>query len=102
LGRGLLPAMPNRKASRDAASSRSGKGGVPFIVFTTAASSAENRKRSLFWPSAGGATFALVLLFVRPRKQKDLVALIGLLLLFVSTGLVACGGGFTALSGVLK
>ncbi|MGA9511698.1 MAG: FG-GAP-like repeat-containing protein [Candidatus Sulfotelmatobacter sp.] len=64
-----------------------------LTVNTTAASSAENRKRSLFWPSTSGATFAFVLLFVRPRKRKDRVALIGLLLLFVSTGLIACGGG---------
>ena len=64
-----------------------------LTVNTTAASSAENQKRRLFWPSTSGATFALVLLFVRPRKRKDRVALIGLLLLFVSTGFVGCGGG---------
>ena len=64
-----------------------------LTVNTTAASSAENRNRSLFWPSASGAPFALGLLFVRPRKQRNWVALIGLLLLFVSTGLIACGGG---------
>jgi hypothetical protein len=64
-----------------------------LTVNTTAASSAENQKRNLFWSSASGATFALVLLFVRPRKRKDRAAIIGLLLLFVSTGLVACGGG---------
>jgi hypothetical protein len=68
-------------------------------VNTTAASSAENRQRSLFWPSASGATFALVLLFVRPRKHKDRVALIGLLLLFVSTGFIACGGGSSGVGG---
>jgi hypothetical protein len=64
-----------------------------LTVNTTAASSAENQERRLFWPSASGATFALVLLFVRPRKRKDRVALIGLLLLFVSTGFIGCGGG---------
>jgi hypothetical protein len=65
-----------------------------LTVNTTAASSAENRqRRSLFWPSAGGSTFALMVLFVRPRKQKHRIALIGLVLLFVSTGLIACGGG---------
>jgi hypothetical protein len=64
-----------------------------LTVNTTAASSAGNQHRSLFWPSASGATFAIGLLFVRPRKRKDRVALIGLLLLFVSMGLVACGGG---------
>ena len=70
-----------------------------LTVSTTAASSAENRQRSLFWPSASGARFALVLLFVGPRKQKDRVALIGLLLLFVSTGLIACGGGSNGSGG---
>jgi hypothetical protein len=64
-----------------------------LTVNTTAASSAENQKKGLFWPPASGATFALMLLFVKPRKRKDWVALIGLLLLFVSTGLIACGGG---------
>jgi hypothetical protein len=63
-----------------------------LTVNTTAPSSAENQNRSLFWP-AGGATFAFVLLFVGPRKRKDRVAVIGLLFLFMSTGLVACGGG---------
>jgi hypothetical protein len=63
-----------------------------LTVNTTAASSAENQKRRLFWPSASGATFAFVLLFVRPPKRKGRVAIIGLLLLFVSTGLIACGG----------
>jgi hypothetical protein len=61
-----------------------------LTVNTTAASSAENQKRRLF--SASGATFAFVLLFVRPPKRKGRVAIIGLLLLFVSTGLIACGG----------
>jgi len=66
-----------------------------LTVNTTAASSAENQKRSLFWPMASGTTFGFVLLFVRPAKRKDRVAIIGLLLLFISTGLVACGGGTT-------
>ena len=64
-----------------------------LTVNTTPASSAENQERRLFWPSASGTTFAFVLLFVRPRKRKDRVALIGLLLLFVSTGFIGCGGG---------
>ena len=70
-----------------------------LTVNTTAASSAENQERRLFWPSASGATFALVLLFVRPRKRKDCVAIIGLLLVFVSTGLIACGGGTNGSGG---
>jgi hypothetical protein len=70
-----------------------------LTVNTTAASSSENQERRLFWPSASGATFAFVLLFVRPRKRKGRVAIIGLLLLFVSTGLIACGGGGSGSGG---
>jgi hypothetical protein len=70
-----------------------------LTVNTTAASSAENQKRSLFWPSTSGAMFALGLLFVRPRKRKSRVAITGLLLLFVSTGLIACGGGSSGSGG---
>ena len=70
-----------------------------LTVNTTAASSAENQKRSLFWPSASGGTFALALLFVRPRKRKDRVAIIGILLLFVSTGFIGCGGGTNGSGG---
>jgi hypothetical protein len=68
-----------------------------LTVDTTAASSAENQEKSLFWPSASGATFAIGLLCVIPRKRKarrrkNELALIGFLLLFVSMGLIACGG----------
>jgi hypothetical protein len=64
-----------------------------LTVNTTPASSAENQRRILFWPLASGTTFAFVLFFVRPPKRKDRVAIVGLLLLFISTGLIACGGG---------
>jgi trimeric autotransporter adhesin len=70
-----------------------------LTVITTAASSAENQHRNLLWPSTCGATFAFVLLFVKPRKRKNRFALIGLLLLFVSAGLIACGGGTGAGGG---
>jgi FG-GAP-like repeat/Bacterial Ig-like domain (group 3)/Chitobiase/beta-hexosaminidase C-terminal domain len=70
-----------------------------LTVNTTAASSAENQKRSLFWSSTSGATFVLGLLFVRPRKRKSRIAFIGLLLLFVSMGLIACGGGSSGSGG---
>jgi hypothetical protein len=70
-----------------------------LTINTTAASSAENQERRLFWPSASGATFALVLLFVKPRKRKDCVAIIGFMLMLVSTGLIACGGGSNGSGG---
>jgi hypothetical protein len=59
-----------------------------------------DQMRSLFWLSARGAPFALVLLYVKPRKRKDWVALIGLELLSVSTGLIGCGGGSVGSAGV--
>jgi hypothetical protein len=71
-----------------------------LTVNTTLASSAKNQERNLFWPFASGATFALGLIFVRPPKRKERVAIIGLLLLFVSTtGLIACGGGTVGSGG---
>ncbi len=70
-----------------------------LTVNTTPASSAENQKRSLFWPSTSGAAFAFALLYVRPRKRKDRMAILGLLLFLVSSGLVACGGGSSGSGG---
>lgn len=70
-----------------------------LTVNTTPTSIAENQKTTPFWPLAGGTTFTLGLLFVRPPKRKNRVAIISLLLLFVSTGLVACGGGNIGNSG---
>jgi len=71
-----------------------------LTVNTTPASSAQNLNRSIFWPLAGGFTFALGLLSVRSPKHKRRVPTIGLLLLFVSTtGLIACGGGATGSGG---
>jgi hypothetical protein len=61
-------------------------------VSTTSTSSAENQRRSLFWPLASGTIFAFALIFVRPPKRKDRVAILGLLLVLVSTGFISCGG----------
>jgi hypothetical protein len=63
-----------------------------LTVSTTSTSSAENRRRSLFWPLASGTIFAFALIFVRPPKRKDRVAIFGLLLVLVSTGFISCGG----------
>jgi hypothetical protein len=64
-----------------------------LTVNTTGALSADNQKRSFFWSMASGTMFALMSFFVRPRKRKNRIAVLGLLLLFVSSGLIACGGG---------
>ena len=70
-----------------------------LTVNTTPASSAENQKRSPSWALASGTIFALGLLFVRLPKRKDRVSMIGQLVLFVSTGLIGCGGGTTEGAG---
>ncbi len=64
-----------------------------LTVTTTAASSAANQMRNPFWPVAGGDTLALALLFIRQRRRSRWQARLGLLILFISAGLVACGGG---------
>ncbi len=63
-----------------------------LTVNTTAASSAANQRRSIFWSSASMGIFAFVLLLVKSRKGRSGGMLIGLLLLSFSAGLIACGG----------
>jgi hypothetical protein len=62
-----------------------------LTVTTTPASSAENIRKKLFWP-AGGTALALVVFVLVPRRRSWL-AMLGLLLLFVFSGVAACGGG---------
>jgi hypothetical protein len=64
---------------------------VNTIAPTTTTSRNESRK--LFWPSAGGATLALLLFFGLPRARRNWLAMLGLLVLFVSFGALGCGGG---------
>jgi hypothetical protein len=69
-----------------------------LTVTTTAATTAGNQMRKLFWPSAGGTAMALVLLFWAPRRCNWLVML-GLLVLSVAIGAVGCGGGSSSSKG---
>ncbi|MGA8672031.1 MAG: SBBP repeat-containing protein [Terracidiphilus sp.] len=70
-----------------------------LTVTTTAAYSAENRNRILFWVSPGGTALALALFFGGFRKRRASGAVLGLLMLFVSAGISACGGGSGGSSG---
>ncbi len=62
-----------------------------LTITTTAATSAQNQTKKLFWPSAGGAVLALVFLFGVPRR-RNWMAMIGLVVLLASfAGLAGCG-----------
>ena len=63
-----------------------------LTVSTTAASSALNRTNKLFWPSAGGTALALVFLFGIPRRRRNWLAMVGLLVLVISVAGMGCGG----------
>ena len=64
-----------------------------LTISSTAPTTSLNQTRKLFWPSAGGAALALVLFFAVPRRRRNWLAMLGLLVLFVSVAGLGCGGG---------
>ena len=66
-----------------------------LTISTTAATTALNQTKKLFWPTAGGAALALLMLFGIPARRRSWKAMLGAIaLLFVlAGGAVACGGG---------
>jgi hypothetical protein len=70
-----------------------------LTVFTTASTTAENEVKMLFWPSAGGTALAFVLLIGVPRRRRNWLAMVGLLVVFASISSIGCGGGGAAGSG---
>jgi len=62
-------------------------------IITTAPTSAGSQGMRLFWPKAGGAALALILLIWVPRRRRSWLEMLGLFVLFVSIGAVSCGGG---------
>jgi hypothetical protein len=63
-----------------------------LAVITAASATSKNQIKRLFWPSAGGTAFALVLLFGVRRRRHNWLAMLGLLVLFGSIGAISCGG----------
>jgi Tfp pilus assembly protein PilN len=63
-------------------------------VNTTAATSALNRAGKLFWPSAGGAALACILLVNLPARRRRWQSMLGILALFfsITCSVVALGG----------
>ena len=69
-----------------------------LTINTTAATSANNQSKKVIWPSAGGATLALLLFFTLP-KRRNWLGMLGVLVFFVSVGTLGCGGGGSSQRG---
>ncbi len=65
---------------------------VILTVYTTGAT-ALNKPPQLFWPSTGGAVLALVFFFRIPKRRRNWLAMLALLVLFVTIAGIGCGGG---------
>jgi hypothetical protein len=63
-----------------------------LTVNTIAPSSAKNDLKKLLGSSAGGASLALLIMVLVPRRRRGTWAVLGLLL-FASFNLIGCGGG---------
>lgn len=72
-----------------------------LTVNTTAATSAFNPARKLFWPPAGGAALACILLLGIPKRRRRWQTILGVFLplLSITCGVLACGGGSNAVGG---
>jgi subtilase family serine protease len=68
-------------------------GQTSTLTISTTAATAMNEPLKLFWPSTGGAVLALAFFFRIPKKRRNWLAMIGLLVLFVSGAAIGCGGG---------
>ncbi|HTH42009.1 MAG TPA: protease pro-enzyme activation domain-containing protein [Terracidiphilus sp.] len=64
---------------------------VTLTVNTTAAT-AFNHPLKLFWPSTGGAVLAVLFFFV-PRRRRNWLTMMGMLIVLVSGIAIGCGGG---------
>jgi hypothetical protein len=67
---------------------------VTLAVSSTASTTAFNQKTRFFWPSAGSAALAVVLLFGIPARRRQWRNLIGAIVLLAALtgGLASCGG----------
>jgi len=63
------------------------------LTVNTTAAVALNHPMNLFWPSTGGAVLAVAFFFGIPRRRRNWLAMLGLLVLFVSGAAIGCGGG---------
>jgi hypothetical protein len=69
------------------------------VTINTTAATALNKPMQLFWPSTGGAVLAFALFFGIPKRRRNWLMMIGLLVLFVSGAAIGCGGGGSSSGG---
>jgi hypothetical protein len=71
------------------------------LTVNTTAATALNRQLRLFWPSAGGAVLACILIFGIPARRRNWRTTLGALALLVALagGAFACGGGSSSSGG---
>jgi trimeric autotransporter adhesin len=62
------------------------------LTVSTTAATALNQPLKLFWPSTGGAVLAVLFFFV-PRRRRNWLAMMALLVVLVSGIAIGCGGG---------
>jgi uncharacterized membrane protein len=85
--------LPTCSVPASVAITGSTAGTAMLTVNTTAATTSMNGTQKLFWPSAGGAVLALVFLFGIPKRRRNWMTMVGLLVLLVSVAGLGCGGG---------
>ena len=49
--------------------------------------------KKLFWPSTGGVAVASLLFFLTPRRRRNWLVMLGLLVVFAGLAGMGCGGG---------
>lgn len=74
---------------------------ITLTVNTTAATSALDPARNLFWPSTGGAVLACLLLAGIPARRRRWQSILAVIVLsfLITGGVFACGGGRNGASG---
>jgi hypothetical protein len=63
-----------------------------LTIYTTATTIGANQIKHLFWPTTGGTTLAVILLFGIPRRRPGWLVTLVLLVSFVLIGAMGCGG----------
>jgi subtilase family serine protease len=70
-----------------------------LTVTTTPASSSKNEPMKLFWPTSGGTVLALAFFFGIPKRRRNWLTMLGLLVFIAAVAGIGCGGGVNSGGG---